>query len=96
MNNNPPSLEEIERYWGSLETYNEEQRRCGLEVLAAADLLNLTDQKQTMPGASKTKVAPARTASTKKFSASLPERLGQAAIKVGQWLARHSHTQDIS
>ncbi len=32
------TLEEIERYWGSLEAYNEEQRRTGLSELEALQI----------------------------------------------------------
>jgi len=34
------SLNEIERYWGSLEAYNEEQRRVGLTQLEAEQFNN--------------------------------------------------------
>jgi hypothetical protein len=37
------SMEEIVKYWGSLEAYNEEQRRCGIlrvETLATSKVLS--------------------------------------------------------
>lgn len=44
------SLKEIERYWGSLEAYNEEQRRIGLAELEAEQFNNFAnfDSKPTL------------------------------------------------
>lgn len=38
MKNLNITMREIEQYWGSLEAYNEEQRRCGLVELETAQL----------------------------------------------------------
>lgn len=41
-------MEEIVRYWGSLEAYNEEQRRCGLMGIEAQANSQPTQHKITL------------------------------------------------
>jgi hypothetical protein len=92
LNSSQLSLEEIERYWGSLEVYNEEQRRSGLEVLDAGTP-NVTGQgalQNFEMGSDKVE-----TVVSTKVRKGLRRYLGVGLIRLGQWFAHHTNSHNI-
>ena len=92
MSSNQPSLEEIERYWGSLEIYNEEQRRSGLEVFEAEVFGTAAEN---IPQNLETGRSKVETVVSTKVRSGLRQYLGLGLIKLGQWVAHHPNSHNI-
>ena len=92
MSSNQLSLEEIERYWGSLEVYNEEQRRSGLEVLEAEVFGTAAEN---IPQNLETVRSKVETVTNTKVRNNFRQYLGLGLIRLGQWCAYHPNSHSV-